>query len=488
MSNKKKIQITYSELNSGIVTGSNHYLEIKVNNKTTNIMLDMGAIQSGRLTLKQSFATNKVTRDMSDIDHLLISHNHLDHHMGMAQLMRLDFNGIIYMTELTSNISQHISADGIKIHEANVETLKKYGQKKGVHVEPYMNTKSREWAMDRVRGYGYNDWITLEDGIRAKFIPNGHVSGSASIVIEVVDGYEKETILYMSDTSCNRDIPFTMPLDIEKMKINTAIIESTYGNVHIPQRSEKEMVEDLYKIIKETCLDDNAKVLIPAFANARATNLLYYIKKTYDKYPELNKIPIKMVSPLMNKCHNEISKGKDFYSDKWKNEMDLFRWDIVQHISDGKMIEKVSKSPESCVIIASSGMGDAGVNARLLPETIKGRKNTIVFCGYCAENTTGYKILQGKQKTITSNIDGEKKTVYIKANIVNLTGLSSHASGKEIIESLMTAEKKKMRNVIIIHGDSKSDRVTGLRDMVKKAYSNPVSVYIPKENQKIKLT
>lgn len=483
---KKKIQITYSELNSGIVTGSNHYLEIKVKDKITNIMLDMGAVQSGKLSAKQSFIANRVERTMEDIDHILISHAHLDHHMNLCQLSRLDFNGIIHMTELTANIAQHISADGIKIHEDTVEYLSKYNQKRGTHLDPYMNLKSRQFSIDRTRCYGYNEWVILEDGIRAKFISNGHVSGGSAVVIEIQDGYEKETILYMSDTSCQRDIPFTKKLNIKKMKVTIAIVESTYAQYHIPQKKENEMVEDLYKMIKETCVDKRANLLIPCFAFARSTNIAYYIKKTYEKYPELSEIKIMMVSPLMDKCHTEISKGVDFYDDKWKSEMDLFTWDKIQHITEGKEIAMVAKSAQAKIILSSSGMGDMGVNAMLLPEILKSRKNTVVFCGYCAENTTGHNILVGKKKTIVSNIDGKNETINIRANVKNLTGLSSHASGKEIVQELMKAEKKKMKHVICIHGDV--DRLIGMSELVKKAYDNHVRVHIPRSGQKIKLT
>ena len=484
----KKINIVYSELNSGIVTGSNNYLEIKVNNKTTNIMLDCGAVQSGKLNMKQSFIANKINRNMSDVDHVLITHAHIDHTQGLCQLSRLDFNGTIYMTELTSKLFEYLSADGIKIHESDVKCLTKYNQKKRTKIEPYMDMRSRQYAIDRTRCYGYNTWIKLEDGIQAKFIPNSHVSGSASVVIEVSDGYEKETILYMSDTGCKRDIPYTMPLDIEKMKITTAIIESTYGDVYIPQREEKDLIEDIYKMIKETCIENKGRLMIPVFAFARSTNLAYYIKKTYEKYPELNEIPVKMISPLMDKCHIEISKGKEFYSEKWKNEMDLFTWDKIQHITDGKSIESAIKNQDSCVMLASSGMGDNGISTTLLPEIIKNKKNMVCFVGYCAENTTGYKLITGKQKTITSNIDGKKETIRVRSKVDNISGLSSHASGFEIIRELLTAEKKKMKNVIIVHGDDKSGRPQGLKKMVEDAYSNPVNVYIPKSGQKIKLT
>ena len=179
---KKKIQITYSELNSGIVTGSNHYLEIRVHNKTTNIVLDIGAVQSGRLSPKESFLVNKIERKMDDIDYVIISHGHLDHHMNMCQLSRLDFNGTIFMTDLTLGIVEHISQDGINIHQKNVEYLSKKNQKKGTSIIPYMDMRSRQFALDRVRAYDYDKWVQLEEGIRFKLISSGHVPGAASVV------------------------------------------------------------------------------------------------------------------------------------------------------------------------------------------------------------------------------------------------------------------------------------------------------------------
>jgi metallo-beta-lactamase family protein len=483
--NKKKINITYSETNSGIVTGSSHLLEIKVFDKTTKILLDCGAIQeSGKV--KDVFIRNKLTKNMSDIDHVLVSHAHLDHVQNLCQLPVMDFNGKIYMTELTLKLMEHITLDGINIHMKTVEYLNKSNRKKGEKIYPYMDLRSRENMLSRVQSYGYEKWIQLEDGIKVKFKPNGHISGSSSVVIEVCDGYEKETILYMSDTSCKREIPFVSKIDIKKDKYSIAIVESTYGHVHIPERTEDTMVEDLYRIIKSTCIEKNGDVLIPSFALSRSTNLAYFIKKAYAKYPELTSIPIYMASPLMNKCHKTIGENAEFYDQKWKDEMDLFSWRGITPITEYKELLRIIKNPQGSVYISSSGMLDAGYNTLLTSEIIKGRKNCVAMVGYCAEGTTGRKLLDGKQQTLTSNIDGEKVTVNIRAKIENLQGLSSHASGKEVVAELITAEKKKMKHVIIVHGDK--ERAEGLAALVDDAYSSKVSIHIPTEGKRIKLT
>lgn len=408
-----------------------------------------------------------------------------DHVMNLCQLSRVEFKGDIYMTEGTLKLAEHITLDGVSVHTKTIEYLNKQS-KKGKTLYPYMDLRSRQYALDRVKAYGFDSWIELAEGIRFKFLHAGHISYAAMILIEVRDGYDVETILYTGDTSANRDIPMTHKPNIEKLKINHLITESTYAQVHIPQRTEGELIEDLYNIIKDSCINKDADVLLPSFAMSRSTNIAYYLMKTYEKYPELNKIPIYMASPLMAKCHKTISEGFDDYDEQWQSAKDLFRWSKIQTITEYKDVVRIAGSSGGKIFVSSSGMMDNGYNIFLTNHIVKSRKNTICIVGYCAENTVGYKLLKGEQKTLTSNIDGEKVTVNVRAKIKNIQGLSSHASGQEIIKLIQTAEQKKLRTVICVHGDN--DRATKLGEMFKTAYKNPLDVYIPRSGQKIKLT
>lgn len=462
------------------VTGSTHILEIKVNNKTTNIMLDFGGIQEGKLTVKELFEMNRSDLDLTNVEFAIASHSHYDHIIKFNQLEKLGFTGTVYMTDLTLQLTEHITLDGLNIHDKTVEYLNKSKNK----VQPYMDKDSREYFLDRVKAYGYHEWIKLTPDIRFKFIEAGHISGASMIYIEISNEFTKEYILYTGDTSAFRDIPFTKKPNIEKLPITCYITEATYGGQNIPQRKEKEVIEDLGRIITSTCKTKHGDVLIPSFAMARSTNLAYYLRKTYEKYPALSDIPIYMVSPLMKKCNETILKNPDFYDDKWKNEVDLLTWNKISYITEYKEVLSLGDNKEPCIIIASSGMGDNGVNTFLLPEKIRHKNNSIVFVGYCAENTIGYKILNKEQTTVPYNVDGVKGNVNINANIENLTGMSSHACGYEIIDMLLTANVNKLKNILLVHGDE--ERCELLAKDFKDKF-NKVNIIIPKLGKSYKL-
>ena len=408
----------------------------------------------------------------------------VDHSMNMCQLSRLDFKGTIYMTDTTLQLVEHITSDGINIHMKTVEYLNKIKSKKEPEIFPYMDIRSRELFLERVKAYDFDRWIDINENIRFKFLYSGHISGAASIFIEVHDGDDIETIYYSGDTSCDRDIPFTRKANIENLKINNAILESTYGGQRVSQKSEKDMIKELNKLINDTCIKNKGVLLIPSFAMSRSTNLAYYVKKTYEKYPKFKKIPIYMVSPLMKKCHNTIGKNPLDYDWKWQNEMDLFTWKNIRTISDYKDVISLGNSDEPCIIISSSGMGNAGSNSLLIPQKSKDKRNTILFVGYCAENTEGYQLINGLISHMDYNINGVVTTVKVRANIENMSGLSSHACSYEIVNMLKTANTSKLKNVIITHGDL--DRGELFKKELLEEFSK-TEVFIPKKDTIIKL-
>lgn len=484
--NKKKIHITYKGIGAcQTVTGSSSIYTIKVDNKETKIMVDLGAYQDGTKSPKQLFDMNKLDFDLSDVDCILLTHAHLDHCMNLCQVPNLGFDGIIYSTALTQEIMEHITLDGIKIHAKTAEYLSK--QSKG-QVYPYMDMRSRENMLEMVRGYDYERWVEINEHIRFKFISNGHVSGSASIVIEVRDGYDRECIFISGDTSCGREMPFTKALDLADKKYSFTImqLESTYADNYVPQKSIDEIIDELYNIVNSTCHLRKGVSLIPAFSFARSTNLFSYLKRMYEQHPELNAYRIYGISPLMYKCHKSIGQNAEFYDEKWINEMDLFDWKQITMITEYTDVVKIVESGEPCVIVSSSGMGVNGMNGFILPKIVSGRKNSVSFTGYLAPGTEGYKLINKQQKTISSYIDGKKYTAHVRAELKNISGLSSHASGQEIIDEILKTEKKKVRNIILVHGDE--ERCNAFKCMLENVYDRHVGIHVPRIGQSIKLT
>lgn len=76
--NNKKINITYQGLGAcQRVTGSGSIINIKVNNKETKILVDLGAIQDGHYDMRQLMEMNRLDRNMGDIGHVILTHAHL---------------------------------------------------------------------------------------------------------------------------------------------------------------------------------------------------------------------------------------------------------------------------------------------------------------------------------------------------------------------------------------------------------------------------
>jgi len=485
--NKKKIHITYKAYGAAQrVTGSASLYTIKVNEKETKILVDLGAIQDGKFSTKQLFDMNKIDFDMNDIEYVLLTHAHLDHCMNLTQLPRVDFNGTIYCTALTQEIMEHITFDGVKIHASTAEYLNKSSKSK---IYPYMDMRSREKMLSFVRGYDLDRWINIDENIRFKFIGAGHVSGAASVILEVKDGYERECIFISGDTSGGRDIPFTKALDLEREKYSftTMQLESTYADNYIPQKEDHVIIEELYELVNQTCKIAKGIALIPAFSFARSTNIFLYLKKMYEKYNELSEFPVYGISPLMSKCHKSIGQNPEFYDKKWMGEMDLFSWDKLIMITDYDDMVRIINEAKPCIIVSSSGMGVKGMNSFILPKIVSGRKNSVSFTGYLAAGTEGYKLINKEQKTITSMIDGKKYTAHVRAKLQNISGLSSHCSGQEIIEQILKTEKKKVKNIVLVHGDK--ERCDGFKRMLEDVYSGySVNIHVPRIGQTIKLT
>jgi len=74
---QNKIQIKYQKLLADVeVTGSATLLSIKVGGVENKILIDCGMLQKNAKA-KQLIEMNRLTRDMEDIGHVLITHAHL---------------------------------------------------------------------------------------------------------------------------------------------------------------------------------------------------------------------------------------------------------------------------------------------------------------------------------------------------------------------------------------------------------------------------
>jgi metallo-beta-lactamase family protein len=118
-----------------------------------------------------------------------------------------------------------------------------------------------------------------------------------------------------------------------------------------------------------------------------------------------------------------------------------------------KFIEKVHDSisindhPGPCVIISASGMCESGRVLHHLKHTIENPHNTVLIAGFQAEHTLGRRIVERRPEV---RILG--RPFKLRAEVVVLNGLSSHADHGELLRSLgpLAATHTKVR---LVHGE-----------------------------------
>lgn len=103
---------------------------------------------------------------------------------------------------------------------------------------------------------------------------------------------------------------------------------------------------------------------------------------------------------------------------------------------------------KGCVVISAAGMINAGRVKHHVFNAIEHEENTILIVGYCADNTPGGKLLRGDKMI---RLFGRE--LEVKAKVERMTSFSAHGDYREMIDFLRTQEKKKLRDIYLVHGE-----------------------------------
>lgn len=460
-----------------MVTGSCHYLEMG----GLKMLVDFGLVQDSGKSIEEIYKLNtrELPVDISEIDYVVITHGHLDHIGKLGYLPSRGFNGVVITTALTSEIVELNLENSAGLHNKEVERINK---RRATHnqILPIFTPRTVDQILTRVRGYSFNQEIVLNDKVTLELLPAGHLSGASMPLFTLREGYEVKRALFTGDTSASRDIPFTKKPDLTKLKVDMIITESTYGDR--THRKDIDVLSDLEKHIMETCVQDKATLLIPAFSIGRSTNVLHYLKQIYDRNPRFENIPIFLASPMACDSHFIIGREDnfEFYDEQWKQYKGLWSWDRITYIENFEKVQSKLANGHPKIIVASSGMLVGGYSTYLASIFLPHKKSKVLISGYQGEGTLGNKLLSGTQKTVS--IDG--KPVKIRAKVDTLHNVSGHADGDELVEMFSKMEKKAIKKFVIVHGDE--EQAKGLKKKLLKEFKD-VEVIIPNYREVVKV-
>jgi metallo-beta-lactamase family protein len=425
------------------VTGSKHLITTDGGKK---ILLDCGMFQG------KGMETDGLNRnlmfDPAKIDHVILSHAHIDHSGLIPYIYRLGFRGSVICTSATRDLCAIMLADSGHIQEGDVKWFNKRRVQKGLNpVEPIYKEADARACMELFIGVAYDRKFNIDSNISVTFTNTGHMLGSGTALLEINEKGKNTRIAYTGDIGrpSSRILKSPEPFP----QCDYLITEATYGNRLHPQLQEAE--GELLRVIRETCVDKKGKVIIPSFAIGRTQEVVYSLNKFFNE-GLLPKVNIYVDSPLAVNATDIFRLYSNILNADVTHEMltdpDPFGFNSLFYIKSPDESKKLNSNKNPCVIISASGMMEAGRIKHHLANNIENPNNTILAVGYCAPNTLGAKILSGVDEV---SIFGVRHAV--NANIERIEAFSGHGDYKEMADFVSCQDTSKLKKVFLVHGE-----------------------------------
>jgi metallo-beta-lactamase family protein len=428
------------------VTGSKFLLTLDNGKK---ILLDCGMFQGKGL--ETDAMNRKLGFDPSTIDHVILTHAHIDHSGLIPYIYRLGFRGSVICTDSTRNLCAIMLADSGQIHEGDVKMFNKRRLAKGLPpVEPIYTESDARMCMELFIGVAYNRRFQIDETIKVRFINTGHMLGSSVAYIEISENGQTTRIAYTGDIGRPSSRILKSPQPFPQCDI--LVTESTYGNRLHPKQVEAEA--ELLRVIRETCIGQRGKVLIPSFAIGRTQEIVYALNNFFNE-GKLPKINIYVDSPLAVNATDIFRMHADELNENVHQVMatdpDPFGFGSLFYLKNSNESKRLNNYRKPCVIIAASGMMEAGRIKHHLAFHIGNANNTILAVGYCAPSTLGARILEG---AATVSIFGEYHPV--NARVERIEAFSGHGDYLEMIGYLKCQNPAQIRKTFLVHGEYNS--------------------------------
>lgn len=453
------------------VTGSKHLITTASGKK---ILLDCGMFQGKGL---ETEGMNRALGfEPSEIDHIILTHAHIDHSGVIPYLYKMGFRGSIICTHATRDLCTIMLPDSGHIQESDTEKFNRKRARQGLPpVEPLYTREDAQNCIELFIGVPYNRKFQIDPNIKVKFTNSGHMLGSGVVSIELLENGKLLRIAYTGDIGRPENRILKSPEAFPQCDF--LISESTYGDRIHPVLQDAE--QELLRVVTETCMKKRGKLIIPSFAIGRAQELVHVLNNFYND-GLIPKLEIYLDSPLaidatdIFRIHPECFNKE--VMEVMEKDPDPFGFKSLHYVKTAEESKALNTINEPCVIISSSGMMEAGRIKHHLANNIENRKNTVLAVGYCAPTTLGARILRGDKEI---SIFGDK--YQVRADIEKIEAFSGHADYMEMLEYIKCQDKKQVKRIFLVHGEIGPQSF--FKEKLEEAGYN--DVYIPRKGEEI---
>ena len=457
------------------VTGSSHLLTTP----KSQVLIDAGLFYGHR---EEFYKVNTTfSYHLSRVSAVALSHAHIDHCGNIPTLLKHGLRSKIYTTSATRDLCKQMLTDSARVQEEDFRYLKKIGRRmEGRNRRdaspfrgPLYTEREALRAMGKFRPLHYGQRFQVAHDVTLTFYDAGHILGASVILIEVRMGRKGVRIGYAVDLG-RKDLPMLNDPTVFN-DLDYLVLESTYGGrMHAPISEAKEKLRDT---ITRT-VARNGKIIVPAFALERTQEVLYYISELL-KEKAIPEIPIYVDSPLATRITEVFRNNVHYMDHEAKNmirkEHSPFDFVHLHYVQGQEESKSLNNDKRPMIILAGSGMCEAGRVLHHLKNNITESRNTVLVVGYMAKNTLGKRIVDRERMVRIYGLEYE-----LNAEVVVINALSGHADSNDLLH--YAQECSPFKKVFLVHGDE--EQTKSLYDRLLEYRLNP---YMPQKDEEVLL-
>lgn len=425
------------------VTGSKHLLSLTNGKK---YLLDCGMFQG--MGAETDDLNNNWGFEPREVNYLILSHAHIDHSGLIPKLVKDGFQGQIFSTPATKDLSAILLEDSAGIQENDVKYVNKKRAAEGrPYIEPLYTTEHAWEAMSLFKTVEYGNWHAIDENVDLLYTDAGHIIGSAAVHLRIKENGKTTRLTFSGDVGRYRDMILKSPENFPQA--DYILLESTYGNslhdVHLTTPDQ------LLQWIEKTCLHKKGKLIMPAFSVGRTQELLYALNQL-ELENRLPKLDYFVDSPLSIEATELVKRFPEYFNKNiqqiLKTDNDPFGFTGLKYVKTVEQSKQLNFRNEPCVIISASGMAEAGRVKHHISNNIENSRNTILLTGYCEPVSLGGRLMAGAKEVGIFGVRHE-----VNAEIGSIRSMSAHGDYEDLSQFLAGQDPRLVKKLFLVHGE-----------------------------------